>query len=130
MRTEARRTWASVATSRCALALPSSATVSARAGAQVAQVPHHSFSFWNQYQVSRRAGAGLGILNRSEMFAAIDDAVVLPGYARVDAALYYSLTERTRVQVNAENLFGCKYFLNADGNNNISPGSPRAGWTR
>ena len=60
------------------------------------------------------------------MFAAIDDAVVLPGYARVDAAAYYSLTERVRLQANVENLSGRRYILNADNNNNLSPGSPRA----
>jgi catecholate siderophore receptor len=60
------------------------------------------------------------------MFAAIDDSVVLPGYTRVDAALYFSITERIRLQANAENLFDRRYYLNADSNNNISPGSSRA----
>lgn len=103
-----------------------SATAAAPAGAQVAQVPHHSFSFWNQYQIRPRWSAGLGILNRSEMFAAIDDTVVLPAYVRADAALYYSLTEKIRLQANVENLLDRTYYLNADNNNNISPGSPRA----
>ena len=57
------------------------------------------------------------------MFAAIDDTVRLPGYVRADAAVYYSLTERTRLQVNAENLFDRKYYVNADSNTNISPGA-------
>jgi catecholate siderophore receptor len=89
-------------------------------------VPHHTFSFWNQYQVIRRLGAGLGILNRTDMFAAIDNSVVLPGYTRADAALYFSLTERMRLQANVENLTNVKYYLNADSNTNISPGSTRA----
>jgi catecholate siderophore receptor len=59
------------------------------------------------------------------MFAAIDDAVVLPGYLRADAAVYYSLTERVRVQGNIENLFNRRYYLNADSNTNISPGASR-----
>ena len=103
-----------------------SATTAARAGAQVGQVPHHTFSIWNNYQILRRLGAGVGIVNRSDMFAAIDNTVVLPGYTRADAAVFYSITERTRFQVNMENLFDRKYFTNADNNNNISPGSPRA----
>ena len=107
-------------------AFVTSATASARAGAQVAQVPRRTFSFWNNYQVLPRPGAGLGILNRSSMYAAIDDTVTLPGYARADAAVYYSVTDHARLQVNVENLTGRRYFLNADGNNNISPGSPRA----
>jgi catecholate siderophore receptor len=103
-----------------------SATAAARAGAQVAQVPHNSFSLWNNYQLSGRLGAGLGILNRSDMFAAIDNTVFLPGYTRADAALFFSLTEKLRLQANVENLFDRKYYINADGNNNISPGFPRS----
>jgi len=104
----------------------SSATTAALAGQQVGQVPHHTFSLWNNYQVTRRVGAGLGILHRSDMFAAVDNTVTLPGYIRADAAVFYSLTERWRLQANLENLFDKKYYLNADSNTNISPGSPRA----
>ena len=38
----------------------------------------------------------------------------------------YSLTENVRLQANVENLFDKKYYVNADSNTNISPGSPRA----
>ena len=107
-------------------AFVTNATTAARAGAQVGQVPHHTFSIWNNYQIMRRLGAGVGVVNRSDTFAAIDDSVVLPGYTRADAAVFYSITERTRFQVNIENLFDRKYFTNADNNTNISPGSPRA----
>jgi catecholate siderophore receptor len=103
----------------------SSATVAAPKGAQVALVPHHTFSLWNNYKVHQRLGLGLGIIHRSDMFAAIDNAVVLPGYTRADAAVFFSITERWRVQANFQNLFDNTYYLNADGNNNISPGAPR-----
>ena len=59
------------------------------------------------------------------MFAAIDNTVVLPGYVRADAAMFLALTDRTRLQVNVENLLDRTYFVNADSNTNISPGSPR-----
>jgi len=107
-------------------AFVTSATTAARAGAQVAQVPHHTFSIWNNYQILPKLGAGLGILNRSNMFAAIDNTVRLPGYTRADAAVYYSLTERLRLQANLENLLDTQYYVNADGNTNISPGFARA----
>jgi catecholate siderophore receptor len=103
----------------------SSATVSAAKGAQVALVPHHTFSLWNNYRVHQRLGLGLGIIHRSDMFAAIDNAVVLPGYTRADAAVFFSITEKWRVQANFQNLFDNTYYLNADGNNNITPGAPR-----
>ena len=105
----------------------SSATISARQGAQVALVPHHTFSLWNNYRLLSRLAAGVGVIHRSDMFAAIDNAVVLPGYTRVDAAVFYSINEHWRVQVNMQNLFNRKYYLNADGNNNISPGVPASG---
>ena len=103
-----------------------SATISAAAGKQVAQVPHNSFSVWNKYQFLRRLSAGVGIIQRSDMFAGIDNTVALPGYIRADAAVYYSFNERWRLQANIENLFDTRYFINADSNTNISPGSPRA----
>jgi catecholate siderophore receptor len=103
-----------------------SATTTARTGAQVAQVPHHNFSLWNNYQILSRLGAGLGLIHRSDMFAAVDNTVILPGYTRADAAVFISLTERVRLQANVENLFDKKYYINADGNNNISPGASRA----
>ena len=107
-------------------AFVSSATTAARAGAQVGQVPHHQFSLWNNYQIMKRLGAGLGILNRSDMFAAIDNTVTLPSYTRADAAVFLSLTEKVRLQANIENLTNRRYYVNADGNTNISPGSPRS----
>jgi catecholate siderophore receptor len=59
------------------------------------------------------------------MFAAIDNTVILPGYTRADAAVFYSVGEHWRIQANLQNLFNTKYYINADNNNNISPGSPR-----
>jgi len=89
-------------------------------------VPHHNFSAWNNYQITPKLAAGLGIVRRSDMFAAVDNTVTLPGYTRADAAFYFSLTERMRLQTNVENLFGTRYYINADSNTNISPGSSRA----
>ena len=107
-------------------AVVTAATLSARAGAQIGQVPHHNFALWNHYQLLPRLGAGLGIVNRSNMFAGIDNTVVVPSYTRADAAIYYSLTEHLRLQANVENLFDRQYFVNAHSNTNISPGFPRA----
>jgi catecholate siderophore receptor len=67
----------------------------------------------------------LGVIYRSDMFAAIDNTVALPSYTRIDAATFVPITKRARVQVNVENLFDKRYFANADNNTNISPGYPR-----
>jgi catecholate siderophore receptor len=106
-------------------AFVTSATTAAVTGAQVGQVPHHTLSLWNNYRLHPRVAAGLGVIYRSDMFAAIDNTVLLPGYTRADAAAYYSLTTRLRVQANLENMFDGLYYVNADNNTNISPGFPR-----
>jgi catecholate siderophore receptor len=103
-----------------------SATASAPLGARVAQVPRNTFSLWNNYRLSSKFGGGLGIIYRSDMFASIDNRVVLPGYTRADAAFYFNATERVTLQANFENLFDTNYFVNAHTNDNISPGTPRA----
>ena len=103
-----------------------SATASAALGATVGQVPRHTLSVWNRYQFARRMGAGIGVIYRSDMFAAIDNTVTLPSYVRADAAVFVPVTERLRIQMNVENLLNAKYYINADSNTNISPGSPRA----
>jgi catecholate siderophore receptor len=101
------------------------ATTAAPKGARTAQVPRNTFSLWNNYRFLRKWGIGFGIIQRSDMYAAIDDRVSLPGYIRADSALYYTISERLRLQANLENVFDKKYFANADGNDNISPGPPR-----
>jgi catecholate siderophore receptor len=103
-----------------------SATTAAAAGARVAQVPHHMFSLWNNYQLHPRVAAAVGIMRRSDMFATIDNSVTLPGYTRVDVAGFVKLASQLRLQVNVENVFDTTYFINADSNTNISYGFPRA----
>jgi catecholate siderophore receptor len=61
----------------------------------------------------------------SESFASSDDTVRLPGFVRVDAAVFYKINETWKAQLNVENLFDKGYWASADGNNNLSPGLPR-----
>ena len=103
-----------------------STTTAAPAGAVVAMVPRDTFTLWNKYQVLSRLGLGLGVVHRSDVFAAIDNKVVLPGYTKVDAAMFVRLAEKWRLQAHLDNLLNRRYYLNADGNNNISPGAPRS----
>jgi len=65
-------------------------------------------------------------VNRTDMFAAIDNTVTLPGFTRADAAAFVTLSRQLRLQINVENVFDTQYYLNADSNTNISPGAPRA----
>jgi catecholate siderophore receptor len=103
-----------------------SLSATAPEGAILANLPKNSFSLWNRYDVTRAIGMGLGLIYRSDIFTATDNTVVLPAYFRADAAGFWTLTRQVAVQVNVENLFGEDYYLYANGNNNITPGSPRA----
>jgi catecholate siderophore receptor len=101
-------------------------TSAAQAGATVPLVPRQTFSLWNRYQVIPRLGAGLGLVHQTRMFASIDNAVTLPGFTRVDAAVFVTLSQMLRAQLNVENLFDERYYPTSHGNNNIAPGAPRA----
>ena len=100
-------------------------TSAAPKGRQVPLVPRHSFSLWNRYDLTRRIGIGLGLIARSKSYATISNAVKLPGYARVDAALFTKLPGGLEAQLNVENVLGAHYFPTANSDNNISPGAPR-----
>jgi catecholate siderophore receptor len=102
--------------------------------ADIPLTPRHTFSLWNRYDFTPSWGAGLGVIYRDKMYAALPTLAgttltaptELPGYTRVDAAAYWSITEQLRVQLNVENLLDREYVLTAHNNNNISPGSPLA----
>ena len=70
---------------------------------------------------------GLGVLYRTDMFAAIDNTVDPAGlHARGRGGVRRRSRRSCALQVNVENLFDKAYFINADSNTNISPGFPRA----
>ncbi len=99
-------------------------------GAELGQTPEHTFSLWNRYDFNETWGAALGIVSRSEMYAVTPTATqstVLPGYTRLDAAIYGNISKNLRLQVNLENLTNKEYALSAHNNNNIVPGSPLTG---
>lgn len=104
------------------------ATTSATAlnGAAIGMVPRSTASLWNRYDFNPTLGVGLGLVHRADMFTSTSNAVLLPAYTRTDAALYYAVNAQLRLQLNVENLTDKKYYLYANGDNNITPGSPRA----
>lgn len=102
----------------------SATTAAAPAGRTVAQVPRDQLTLWNRYDVSDRIGVGLGVYHQSSSFATISNATRLPGYTRVDAALFIEIAEGIDAQINVENIFGEDYFPTAHTDNNISTGAP------
>jgi catecholate siderophore receptor len=101
-----------------------SATV--KAGAKVAQVPRHTFSLWNRFDVNAQLGAALGVVYRDGIFTSTSNAVSLPSYTRLDGALYYNIGNDYRLQLNVENMLDKEYYASAHGDNNIMPGAPRS----
>ena len=94
------------------------------AGQRLQQLPKHSISAWNRFDVTDAIGFGLGVIHQSDQFASFSNDIVLPSYWRVDAAAYYTLNERASIQLNIENLFDETYYPSAHGDNNIQPAEP------
>ncbi len=90
----------------------------------VGQVPEHMVSLWNRYELGKKLGLGLGLIYQDGQYASSSRTVMLPEFTRVDAALFYHVSEDLDLQLNVENLFDKDYFSAAHNNNNITPAAP------
>ena len=88
------------------------------------ELPEHTFNIWSNYQVTPKFGIGAGLTFQDESFADNGNNVTLPSFVRLDAAAYYDLTDKIRLQINIENLTDTEYFPNAHTANNITVGAP------
>ncbi len=96
------------------------------AGARLAQLPRHTFSLWNRYDCNSRWGLGVGTIYRDEIYPSLDHTVRVPGFVRLDAAVFLRVSRNLRAQLNVENVLDRTYHASAHNNDNITPGSPRA----
>lgn len=98
-------------------------------------VPYNSAHLWSRYDFRsprlQGLGFGLGVIYNSERTgftptAANSPMLKLPGYTRVDAALYYNY-DKYVVTFKVENLFDQTYYQSAgfNGDINLLPGVPR-----
>ncbi|MFM9827665.1 MAG: TonB-dependent receptor [Sphingomonas sp.] len=99
-------------------------TAAAPAGRAVGLVPRHALSTFSRVALTKWLGAGLGVTYQSEKFTSISNAVRLPAFTRLDAALFARLTDRIDAQVNIENITNTRYFPDAGNDSNISTGAP------
>ena len=100
------------------------------AGTTLGQTPSHTFSLWNRYEFNENWGAAIGVISRSHMYALTPTTTAstnLPGYARIDAAVFWKASPKIQVQLNIENLTDKDYVTSAHNNNNITPGAPLTG---
>ena len=94
---------------------------------RLGQVPKQQASLWNRYDLYPNFAVGLGIIHQSSQFAAIRttaNTTKLPAFTRIDAALFYDVSDTVQFQMNVENLLDANYYSDAHNNNNISTGAP------
>jgi len=92
-------------------------------GKRAMMIPVNSGSLWQMYEWSRGFGVGLGAIAMNSRFAATDNLVRVPGYARLDASAYYR-THHWDVDAHVENISNVHYYESAHTNYQIMPGSP------
>ncbi|MEL6370930.1 MAG: TonB-dependent siderophore receptor [Pseudomonadota bacterium] len=88
------------------------------------ELPENMFSIWNNYQATDKFGVGLGLTYQDESFVNNGNTATLPSYVRLDAAAYYDLSDKVRVQVNLENLTDELYFPNSHATHQVTVGRP------
>ena len=117
--------WETVATLAVQSARITRQTAAAPAGRRAALTPEFTASLWNKVEVTPRLSLGLGVIHQGDMYASISNAVTLPGFTRVDGAVFLRVGEDYRLQVNVENLGDIAWSPTSHGDNNIQPGAPR-----
>ncbi|MCG8504739.1 MAG: TonB-dependent receptor, partial [Sphingomonadales bacterium] len=93
-------------------------------GLRPRELPEHMFSVWNNVQITDKFGLGLGLTYQGESFINNGNTAVLPSYVRVDAAAYYDVSDKIRLQVNVENLTDELYFPNSHSTHQATVGAP------
>jgi len=121
---EVTRRWRTIAALAVQEAYISATTSAAPAGRRAPLAPRVSASLWNRVMLLPRLSVALGLVHQGEQFASITNAVTLPAYTRVDGGLFFTLSDAVRLQLNAENLTGARYWFSAHNDNNLSPGGP------
>ena len=93
-------------------------------GLRPRELPENMFSLWNSFQVTDRLGLGVGLTYQDESFINNGNSAVLPSYTRIDAAVYYDVSDRLRIQVNVENLTDELYFPDSHSTHQATVGAP------
>ncbi len=93
------------------------------------ELPENTFSAWVNYDVNANFGFGLGVTYQDESFTSDFDIggdrsnePTLPSYTRIDAAAYYNLSDKVRIQLNVENLTDEQYYPSSHTDFNVTVG--------
>lgn len=93
-------------------------------GLRPIELPKNMFSLWNTFQTTEKLGLSFGLTYQDESFINNGNTAVLPSFTRVDAAAFYDISEKLRVQINIENLTDELYFPNAHSTHEATVGAP------
>ena len=93
-------------------------------GAEPRELPENMFSFWGLYQLTSKLGFGLGVIHQDDSLITDGGTAFLPSYTRLDAAAYYEVSKKLRLQVNIENLTDELYFPNSHSTHQATVGEP------
>ena len=91
-------------------------------GLRPRELPRHMMSLWATYQIASRVGLGLGLTYQDESFINNSNSALLPSYTRIDAAIYFDVTEDLSVQLNVDNVAEELYFPNAHSTHQVTVG--------
>jgi catecholate siderophore receptor len=93
-------------------------------GLRPRELPKHTFSVWNNVVITENFGVGIGVTHQDSSFINNGNTAVLPSYTRFDAAAYYEVSDRLRLQLNIENLTDELYFPTSHATHQATVGAP------
>ena len=93
-------------------------------GLRPRELPENMFSLWNTYQMTERLGLSLGLTYQDDSFIDNGNNATLPSFTRIDAAAFYDISDKLRIQVNIENLTDELYFPNAHSTHQATVAAP------
>lgn len=101
-------------------------------GNQLQGTPRQTASLWTSYEFGRGLlrgfGGGAGVFAVGRRFGDNSHTFTVPGYGRVDAAVFYKIYSnermRYRVAINANNILDKTYYSGVRGRYSVEPGAP------
>jgi len=93
-------------------------------GLRPRELPENMFSIWSGFQLNDQFGFGAGLTYQDESFINNSNSAVLPAFTRVDAAVFYDVSDNFRVQLNVENLTDELYFPTSHSTHQATVGAP------
>lgn len=90
--------------------------------------PRWSGSLWSTYRIGagslKGLGFGAGMVAVDHRNGSLDNSFSVPGYARVDASVFYDLSEHVRLSLAVKNLFDTDYIETPVSSTEIYSGAP------